>query len=71
MTEQLLLTFPEAAARTGLGRSTLYEIVGRGEIPVVKIGRSARIPVSELEAWVQKKLREQNPNLSSAAGHNP
>lgn len=50
---RLLLRIPEAAARLGLGRSTMYELIQAGELPVVRIGKSVRIPASRLEAWVE------------------
>jgi excisionase family DNA binding protein len=50
---QLLLRIPEAAARLGLGRSTLYEMIQRGEIPVVRIGTAVRIPAAALVRWVE------------------
>jgi excisionase family DNA binding protein len=54
---RLLLRIPEAAARLGLGRSTVYELIQAGELPVVRIGKSVRIPSSRLEAWVELQAR--------------
>lgn len=39
----LLLRIPEAARLLGIGRTTLYQLVARGEVPVLRIGRSVRI----------------------------
>ena len=39
-----LLTVAEAAAFLRLSRATLYQIMDRGELPFVKLGRSRRIP---------------------------
>ena len=50
--EQVLLRPPEAAARLAVARSTLYLLIARGELPVVRIGRSVRLPVSALDEWV-------------------
>ncbi len=55
--EKLLLKLPEAGERLGLGRSKLYELIQEGVLPVVRIGRSVRVPASELERFVQR-LRE-------------
>ena len=33
-----------------LGRNASYEAVKRGEIPVIRIGRSYRVPVTAMEA---------------------
>jgi excisionase family DNA binding protein len=49
-----LLARPEEAAELlGVGRSTIYELMREGELPVVHIGCAARIPVEELRQWVE------------------
>jgi len=60
-TEQLLVTVPKAAVMTDVGRSTGYELVASGEWPSVKIGRSIRVPVEALRAWVERRTRMTNP----------
>ena len=56
--EQLLLRVPEAAARLGVGRSTIYVLLGRKELPVIRIGAAVRIPRAALDAWVQRQIDE-------------
>ena len=51
---RLLLTIREAADALGLGRSTMYELITAGELDVVRIGRSARIPTASLDEFVQR-----------------
>lgn len=46
----LALSIPEAAKHLGIGRTTLYRLIGDGVIPVVKIGRRTIVPVASLEA---------------------
>ncbi len=53
----LLLTIVEAARVLSIGRTTMYELVGAGEIDVVHIGRSARVPVAALEEYVDRQRR--------------
>ena len=53
----LLLTIVEAARVLSIGRTTMYELVGAGEIEVVHIGRSARVPVAALEEYVDRQRR--------------
>ncbi|GMV85089.1 MAG: helix-turn-helix domain-containing protein [Fimbriimonadaceae bacterium] len=50
--ERLMFTVPEAAHKVGLSRSKLYQLMLRGEFPSVTVGRSRRVPVAALEAWV-------------------
>jgi len=49
--ERLLVTIPEAATLLSLGRSTLYELVQRQEIPVVHVGRSVRVRLEDLRKF--------------------
>lgn len=53
LTQRLLARPEEAAAMLGVGRSTIYEMLRLGELPVVHIGRSARIPIQALRRWVE------------------
>jgi excisionase family DNA binding protein len=57
--EPLLLKVPEAAAMLGLGRSTLYERMMAGDVPVVRIGRSVRISARALRAYADRLEAEQ------------
>jgi excisionase family DNA binding protein len=50
--ESVLLRIPEAAQRLGLSRTMAYQMVRRGELPVVRIGRAVRVPLHALELWV-------------------
>jgi excisionase family DNA binding protein len=56
----LLLTIPEAGRLLGLGRTTMYELIGAGEVEVVHIGRAARIPFESVERFVDR-LRSVSP----------
>jgi excisionase family DNA binding protein len=50
-----LITVPEAARVLGLGRSKTWQLVQRGELPVVRIGRSVRVPTDALATWVRRR----------------
>jgi excisionase family DNA binding protein len=45
----LLLTVTRAAELLGVSRSTLYQLVAAGRVPVVRLGRAVRVPRRELE----------------------
>jgi excisionase family DNA binding protein len=50
----ILVTVREAGALLGVGRTTTYELVAAGELEVVHIGRSSRIPIESVEAYVRR-----------------
>lgn len=50
----LLLTILEAARMLGIGRSKAYELIAAGELEVVRIGRTVRVPVDALEEFVRE-----------------
>ena len=54
--DELLLSVDEAARRISCGRSHLYELLRRGEIQSVRLGRSRRIPVAALVRFVEERL---------------
>jgi excisionase family DNA binding protein len=38
-----------------IARGRAYELVGSGEIPSVRIGRSVRVSRKELEKWLEEQ----------------
>jgi excisionase family DNA binding protein len=46
--QRVLVTVEEAARIWSIGRTTMYAMVLRKEVPSIKIGRSRRIPVKAL-----------------------
>ena len=58
MADELLLSVSEAARRLAIARSHLYQHLNRGTIASVRIGRARRIPLAELEAFVDRLLEE-------------
>ncbi|MPY70858.1 MAG: helix-turn-helix domain-containing protein [Alphaproteobacteria bacterium] len=44
MTNRYIMTVPEAGAILGVSKNCAYEMVQRGEIPTVKIGRLLKVP---------------------------
>jgi len=49
-----LLRIEEAAVWLGLSKRTIYELLSRGEIESVQIGRSRRIAFTALERYVER-----------------
>lgn len=55
--DRLLFTVPEAARALHIGRRQAWEMVWRGELPVVRLGRSVRIARPILERFVVEQSR--------------
>ena len=51
-----LLTYDQAAGYLAVGRTTMYDLVARGELPAVKIGRCTRLRPEDLEDYIKKRL---------------
>lgn len=51
------LTLEELAAYLKFGRSTLYRMAQKGELPASKIGRTWRFERSAIDEW----MRQQSP----------
>jgi excisionase family DNA binding protein len=56
--DKLLLRPEEAAEVLSIGRSRLYELIGKGELASVQIGTSRRVPARDLVRYVEQ-LREE------------
>lgn len=56
---RLLLRPEEGADALGVSRARIYELIAEGRIRSIKIGRSRRIPVAELNAWIGRELAAQ------------
>jgi excisionase family DNA binding protein len=60
ISQQLLLTIPQAAHRLSISRAKLYSLIAKGKgPPVVHLGRSVRVSVISLQEWTQKMEQEQ------------
>jgi excisionase family DNA binding protein len=44
------MTVTEAAQRLGISRALAYELVGRGVLPSLRLGRRIVIPITALDA---------------------
>ncbi len=49
-----LLTVREVAERLRLGKSTVYLLIKRGEIPALHFGCAVRVPQESLEVWLAR-----------------
>jgi excisionase family DNA binding protein len=56
--ERVLITPAEAAEVLGISVRTVYRVIRRGDLPVVRVGRCPRIPVKAMNRWVDSQLAE-------------
>lgn len=49
---KLTLTVPQAAEVLGISRVLAYELVARGELPTVRLGRRVVVPRRALERFI-------------------
>jgi len=54
-----LLNAQEVAAALNMGLSTVYMLVERGELSSIRIGRSVRIRLEDLEKFIESKAQKQ------------
>lgn len=51
----LLVNVGQAATMLSIGRTALYELIWSGELAPIRIGRSVRFAVEDLEAFVERR----------------
>lgn len=66
-TEKLLLKPAEVFRSIGVSRAKGYAMLAAGELPIVRMGKSIRVPVGALRQWVEERTRWNRPaDLKSA-----
>lgn len=50
------LSINDAARALGVGRTTIYDLIRRGELEVIKLGRRTLIKVSSLKRLVEGEV---------------
>src|ERR1700722_4151026 len=50
--ERLVYSVAEAGALLGISRAFAYELVARGELPVIRLGRRRLVPKAALMAFI-------------------
>jgi excisionase family DNA binding protein len=50
----LTCSVPEAGRMLGLGRCSAYEAARKGELPVIRIGKLLRVPITAIERMVEQ-----------------
>ncbi|MEZ5378238.1 MAG: helix-turn-helix domain-containing protein [Acidimicrobiales bacterium] len=61
---QLLVTIPQAASLLAISRSTVYELIWQQELDPIRIGRSVRLRMSDLEAFARGDNEAHSPTAT-------
>jgi excisionase family DNA binding protein len=64
--EPLLLRAGEVAKLLELGRSKVFAMLAVGELPVIRIGRSVRVPRAALEDWIAEHTQHASGRSGDA-----
>jgi len=65
----LLLRAEEVASLLNLGRTTIFGMIGRGELKAIHVGRSVRIARVEVDRWLKDQgAAIDNPTESAGPG---
>ena len=51
--EVRLYTLDEVQSRLSIGRTKAYELVAKGELSAIRVGRSLRVSAQDLESFVR------------------
>lgn len=58
--QQLLLTVPQTAKCLGISRAMVYSLIAKRKgPPVIRLGRSIRVPAASLQKWIEEQEQEQ------------
>jgi excisionase family DNA binding protein len=60
-----LLTVPEAATYLRIGRNLAYELIARGDLPAVRLGRVIRVPRTGLERWLEDEAASSGNSVDT------
>ena len=55
--EPIAMRVPEACRYLGIGRSTLYVLIGEGEIEFIKLGSSTLVLTESLRSLVERRRK--------------
>jgi excisionase family DNA binding protein len=56
---QLLLTIPQVAKALNLGRTKIYELIWKEQLPIQKFGRAIRVSKEDLQHWLEERREKQ------------
>ncbi len=64
---QRLIRLPQVKAMVGLGRSSIYDWIKRGEFPKpIKVGRLSGWIEREVQEWIDERIQASRPQQEKA-----
>ena len=63
-----LLRVPQVCDELALGRSTVYLLIGRGELRTVRVGKAVRVPAEELERFIAARVSDAATEMVDHTG---
>ena len=64
--EEPLVVSPRRAEQLlGISKTTLYELLGRGELESFTLGKSRKITVASIRALIERRIAEPEKKLGS------
>jgi excisionase family DNA binding protein len=58
LNEPIAVSIGEAARLISCGRSTLYQLINKNQIPLLKIGRRSVVPLADLRNFIEAKVKQ-------------
>jgi excisionase family DNA binding protein len=57
--DRLAYSVEDGANLLGIGRTLMFDLVRRGDVPSIKVGKRRLIPARALSEWVDRQQVEQ------------
>ena len=64
--EPIAMRVPEACRYLGIGRSTLYVLIGKREIEIIKLGSSTLVLTASLRSLVERRRKNSDEPTAEA-----
>ena len=64
--EPIVMRVPEACRYLGIGRSTLYVLIGQREIEIIKLGSSTLVLTASLRSLVERRRKNSDEPTAEA-----
>ena len=64
--EPIVMRVPEACRYLGIGRSTLYVLIGKREIEIIKLGSSTLVLTASLRSLVERQRKNSDEPTAEA-----